>query len=317
MIPSNWLEDAAERIAPHIRKTPLNYIPHEDLFIKWENHQITGSFKVRGAFNKILCLNEWERGRGLTTASAGNHGQGVALAGRQVGAKVKVFVSEHAVPAKLDAMRALGAEVILVPGGYGDAEKAGLEFAQANGAIWISPYNDGQVIAGQGTIGLEINRDLPPLRESTWVIPAGGGGLVAGVGAALEHVFPRPHLVAVQSQASPYLYSLFHHNTQDGVIELESLADGLAGPVEPGSLSIPMVRRFVDEFVLVSEEEIARAIAFSWQQYSEKIEGSAATALAAVLFNKIKHRPAVVLISGGNIQPELHAQIVSRWCGEA
>jgi threonine dehydratase len=317
MLPSNWLEDAAERIAPYIRKTPLNYIPHEDLFIKWENHQITGSFKVRGAFNKILCLNEWERGRGLTTASAGNHGQGVALAGRQVGAKVKVFASEHAVPAKLDAMRTLGAKVILVPGGYGDAEKAALEFAQANGDIWISPYNDGQVIAGQGTIGLEINRDLPPLRESTWVIPAGGGGLVAGVGAALEQVFPRPHLVAVQSEASPYLYSLFHHNTQDGVVELESLADGLAGPVEPGSLSIPMVRRFVDEFVLVSEEEIARAIAFCWQQYSEKIEGSAATALAAVLFNKIKHRPAIVLISGGNIQPELHAQIVSRWCGEA
>jgi threonine dehydratase len=317
MIPPDWLEDAAERIAPYIRRTPLNYMPHEDLFIKWENHQLTGSFKVRGAFNKILCLGEWERAQGLATASAGNHGQGVAIAGRQVGAKVTVFASEHAVPAKIESMRALGAEVILVRGGYGEAEKAGLEYAQSTGKVWVSPYNDGQVIAGQGTLGLEIDRDLPRLRGSTWVIPAGGGGLVSGIGAALEDIVPRPRLVAVQSEASPFLHELYYKNTQDDVIEKDSLADGLAGPVEPGSITIPMVRQFVDEFVLVSEEEIARAIAFCWRQYAEKIEGSAATALAAVLFNKIKERPAVVLISGGNIQPELHAQIIGRIGSEA
>lgn len=317
MIPPNWLEDAAERIAPYIRQTPITYIPQEDLFVKWENHQVTGSFKVRGAFNKILCLEEWERAHGLVTSSAGNHGQGVAMAGKQVGSKVTVFASEHAVPAKIEAMRALGAQVILVPGGYGDAEKASLEYAKASGAIWISPYNDGQVIAGQGTLGMEIYRELPPLRESTWVIPAGGGGLVSGIGAALEDINPHPHLVAAQSDASPFLFSLFQHNTQDGVTELDSLADGLAGPVEPGSLTIPLVRQYVDEFVLVSENEIARAIAFCWQQYSEKIEGSAAAALAAVLFHKVKSRPAVVLISGGNIQPELHAQIINQVSWEA
>lgn len=317
MIPTNWLEDAAERIAPYIRRTPITYIPQQDLFVKWENQQVTGSFKVRGAFNKILCLEEWERAQGLVTASAGNHGQGVAMAGKKVGAKVTVFASEHAVPAKIEAMRALGAQVILIPGGYGDAEKAGLEYAKTSGAVWISPYNDGQVIAGQGTLGIEIYRDLPPLRESTWVIPAGGGGLVSGIGAALEDINPHPHLVAAQSEASPFLCSLFQHTTQDGVIELDSLADGLAGPVEPGSLTIPLVRQYVDEFVLVSENEIARAIAFCWQQYSEKIEGSAAAALAAVLFNKVKSRPAVVLISGGNIQPELHAEIVNKASWEA
>jgi threonine dehydratase len=317
MIPPNWLEDAAERIAPYIRRTPLNYIPEDDLFIKWENHQVTGSFKVRGAYNKILSLEDWERARGLVAASAGNHGQGVALAGKQVGAKVTIFASEHAVPTKVDAMRALGAEVILVLGGYGEAEKAGLDFAKTSGAAWISPYNDGQVIAGQGTIALEILRDLPPLRESTWVIPAGGGGLVSGIGAALEPSIPHPHLVAVQSDASPFLHSLFHHNTQEGLTELSSLADGLAGPVETGSLTIPMVRQYVEEFVLVSEEEIAGAIAFCWRQYSEKIEGSAAAALAAVLFKKVNQRPAVVLISGGNIQPELHAQIVTKAPKEA
>jgi threonine dehydratase len=310
MIPSNWLEEAAERIAPYIRQTPLTYIPQEDLYIKWENHQITGSFKVRGAFNKVLCLQESELARGLVAASAGNHGQGVALAGKQFGAQVTVFASEHADPSKVKAMQALSAHVILVPGGYGEAEKAGLEYAKSSQATWISPYNDGQVIAGQGTLGLEIDRELPALPESTWVIPAGSGGLVSGIGAAIENLHPRPRLVAVQSKASPFLYSLFHHNTQEGVVELNSIADGLAGPVEAGSLTIALARQYLDEFVLVSEQEIARAILYCWRQYFEKIEGSAAAALAAVLFKKVKQRPAVILISGGNIQPELHAQII-------
>ncbi len=316
MIPQNLLEDAAERIFPYIRRTPLTYIPQEDLYVKWENHQITGSFKVRGAFNKILCLSEAERRLGLVTASAGNHGQGVALAGKQVGAKVTVFASEHAVPAKIDAMRALEAQVELVQGGYGEAEKTGLEYARKSGATWVSPYNDIQVIAGQGTLGIEINHGLPALRESTWVIPAGGGGLVSGIGAALQDFLPRPRLVAVQSEASPFLYSLYKHNTQEGVEELESLADGLAGPVEEGSLTIPLVQQVVDDFILVTEKEIARSIAYCWRQYEEKIEGSAAAALAAVLYKKVKSRPAVVLISGGNIQPDLHARIIDQVSAE-
>jgi len=209
-------------------------------------------------------------------------------------------------------MQSLCAHVILVPGGYGEAEKTGIEYAQSSQSTWISPYNDGQVIAGQGTLGLEIDRELPALPESTWVIPAGSGGLVSGIGAALENLHPRPQIVAVQSEASPFLYSLFHRNTQEGVIELNSIADGLAGPVEAGSLTIPLARQYIDEFVLVSEQEIARAILYCWRQYSEKIEGSAAAALAAVLFNKVKQRPAVILISGGNIQPELHAQIINQ-----
>ena len=144
------------------------------------------------------------------------------------------------------------------------------------------------------------------------MIPAGSGGLVSGIGAAFENLHPRPRLVAVQSEASPFLYSLFHRNTQEGVVELNSIADGLAGPVEAGSLTIPLTRQYIDEFVLVNEHEIARAILYCWRQYSEKIEGAAATALAAVLFNKVKQRPAVILISGGNIQPELHAQIINQ-----
>ncbi len=311
MITRNSLEDASERIAPHIRHTPLTYIPESDLFIKWENQQVTGSFKVRGAFNKILTLQDQEKARGLVTASAGNHGQGVALAAKHTAARAAIFVSEHAVPAKIEAMKALGAEIRTVPGGYGEAEAAGLEFARKSGSTWISPYNDEQVIAGQGTVGLEICQDLPPLLECAWVVPAGGGGLISGVGAAIDDLYPRPKLVAVQSEASPFLYSIYHYGTQENAVDLPSLADGLAGSVEENSITITLVKNYVNEFILVTEEEISQAIAFAWHTYQEKIEGSAAAALAAVLTNKVKERPAVVVISGGNIQQEIHEKIVS------
>src|SRR5512133_61419 len=162
MIPSDWLDLATRRLQGQVEQTPLTYDPQLDLFIKWENRQVTGSFKIRGALNKVLSLEPWEQQRGLVTASAGNHGQGVALAARQVGARAIVFASNHAVPAKVEAMRALGAEVRQVPGGYELAEQTGLKFAVEQGKTWVSPYNDAQVIAGQATIGLEILEQLAP-----------------------------------------------------------------------------------------------------------------------------------------------------------
>lgn len=330
MIPYAWLEEAAERIAPHIRNTPLSYDPNNDLFLKWENHQVTGSFKARGALNKVLSLKPWEIERGLVAASAGNHGQGVALAAQLVGGQATIFASDHAVPAKLEAMRALGAEVRPVPGGYGEAEQAGITFASEHEAVWVSPYNDGQVIAGQGTLGLELLHELVNLPESTWVVPVGGGGLIAGMGAALKAFFPtagsiyertkgadelpitnrKPRLVGVQSTASAYMHALFTRGDQSDVVELDSLADGLSGPVQANSLTIPMVRSLVDEIVLVEEDEIRRAIIYAWERYRERIEGSAAVALAAVLEQRVRTRPAVVVLSGGNIQPELHQALV-------
>ncbi|MGE5123557.1 MAG: threonine ammonia-lyase, partial [Acidobacteriaceae bacterium] len=146
MIPYEWLEQAGERITPHIQRTPLTFDPRHELFLKFENHQVTGSFKARGALNKILALQDWELERGLVTASAGNHGQGVALAAGIRHAHVTVFVSEHASMNKIQAMRALGAEIHLVPGGYAEAESAGIAHAKGSGATWISPYNDGLVI---------------------------------------------------------------------------------------------------------------------------------------------------------------------------
>ena len=314
MIPYEWLEQADSRIAPFIHRTPLTHDAARNLYIKWENHQVTGSFKARGAFNKVLLLEDWERKAGIVAASAGNHGQGVALAGQKVGAVVEVFVSDHAVPAKVDAMRALGAIIHAVPGGYPEAEAAGKAYAEAQQKTWVSPYNDGQIIAGQGTIGLEILRELQA-NAPAWLVPVRGGGLLAGIGASLASQTHRPRLIGVQAAAAPFMHSLFYHGTQDGIPDLPSLADGLTGEVEQGAVTIPMVKQLADEIVLVSEDEIARAIAFAWYVYGEKIEGSGAVGLAAVLSGKVEARPMVVVVSGGNVQPEVHAEIVHRFAG--
>jgi threonine dehydratase len=312
MIPSQWLYEAAQRITPYIQRTQLQYDHNLDIYLKWENRQITGSFKVRGALNKVLSLSDWEKERGLVTASAGNHGQGVALAGNLVNAQVTVFASEHALPAKVKAMRSYGAEVRLVPGGYGEAEQAGLDFAQRNEKTWVSPYNDGQIIAGQGTLALEALQDLPTQGEFTWIVPVGGGGLASGIGSALKvdaNAGRHHQLVGVQSVASPFMYSLYYHGKQEGVVESSSLADGLAGPVEKNSITIPMVRSLVEKMVLVEEEQIAHAIRYAWENYNEKLEGSAAVTLAAVLNRIVSQRPAIVILSGGNIQPEVFRQL--------
>lgn len=314
MIPFEWLEEAAERITPHIRITPLTYDPNNDLYLKWENHQVTGSFKVRGAVNKVLSLQKWEQEKGLVAASAGNHGQGVALAGSLVNAPVTIFASDKAVETKIEAMRSLGAEVQLVEGGYGEAEKAGLEYAAEMNGTWVSPYNDVQVIAGQGTLALETSLQLPALEKACWITPVGGGGLASGLGSCLKGQITRAarkdRLVGVQSQASPFAYHVFNYGSQDSAKELPSLADGLAGPIEANSVTLPLIRHYLDAVILVSEGEIADAIAYAWERYKEVLEGSAAAALAAALTRAVPDRPAVIVLTGGNIQPELHQEIV-------
>jgi threonine dehydratase len=343
MIPFEWISQADARIAPHIVRTPLTYDAARNLYIKWENRQRTGSFKARGAFNKVLLLENWEREAGLVAASAGNHGQGLALAGQQVGAGVEIFVSENAVASKVEAMRALGATIHTVPGGYGQAEAAGKAYAEEQQKTWVSPYNDGQVIAGQGTVGLEILRaltlrqaqggthslspegggessPLPPgegLGVRAWLVPVGGGGLLAGIGASMREQADRPKLIGVQSEASAFMHSLFYRGTQSGIPDLPSLADGLAGEVEPESVTIPIVKQLADEIVLVSEDEIAYAMALAWYVFGEKVEGAGAAGLAAALANKVEERPALVVVSGGNVQPEVHAEIVGRFKEQA
>ena len=313
MFPYDWLIQAQERLKPYIQHTPLEYDRENQIYLKWENLQVTGSFKARGALNKILSLESWERERGIVTASAGNHGQGVALAGKIMDIQVTVFASENASTLKLDAIRNLGAEIELVPGGYGEAEQAGLAYARQFEKTWVSAYNDGQVIAGQGTLGLEVLADLPQPIPLAWVVPVGSGGLLAGIAAAIktdEQHAGTHQLFGAQSEASPFMHGLYYRGTQDDVIELPSLADGLSGPVEQNSLTIPLIRKWADGLILVTEAEITKAMAYAYQRYGQRIEPSAAVSLASILTDKVTQRPVVAVITGGNIQAEIYQQLI-------
>jgi threonine dehydratase len=328
VIPYEWFEQAQRRIAAHVVETPLTYDDERALYLKWENHQVTGSFKARGALNKVLSLEDWERRGGLVAASAGNHGQGVALAARLTDSQVDVFVPAHAVPSKIEAMQDLGAHLHFVDGGFAQAEIAGREWARDQHRVFISPYNDGQVIAGQGTIALEILHQLDSRPKSTtpgaglavteianWIVPTGGGGLISACGAVIASAPQRPMLIGVQPEASAFTYSLYHRDTQQGVADEPTLADGLSGAIEESSVTIPMMKQYVSDLLVVSESAIARAIAFAWYTYHEKIEGSAAVALAPILEGMITTRPCLAIITGGNIQAEVFSHIANEYAG--
>ena len=218
--------------------------------------------------NKVLSLNEWERSRGLAAVSAGNHGQGVALAGSIVHSHSVIFLPRSASAIKVEAIRKAGAQIEFVEGGYELAERIAQEYAAQNSMVWISPYNDGQVICGQGTIALELLEQIDFSRYKSIVVPVGGGGLIAGIGSVIKEDHPEVKVIGVQSTASPYFHSLYYRNTQEDVLELPSLADGLEGRVEDNSITIPIVKQVVDEIILVSEEEIGAAIRWSWIKLS-------------------------------------------------
>ncbi len=309
MIPLDMIRAARGRISPHILLTPVSYDPDLQVWLKWESQQVTGSYKPRGALNKVLGLSPEQRAAGLLAVSAGNHGQAVALAAQKIGVKVTVYASEHASPLKIAKMRALGAEVVLVPGLYGDAEAEGIRVARETGQTYVSPYNDPAIMAGAGTVGLEMWEQIPGLERL--LVPAGGGGLLGGVGSALRQLNPSIQVIAVQNETSAYLYTDFHGGDMSDVVESDSLADGLSGTVEPGSTTIPMMHEVTDGFLLVSEEEIARGIAYAWRRHGERIEGSGAVGLAVALADKLSPGPVTaLLVTGGNIDEEVFTRVV-------
>lgn len=308
MFPSEWFSAAEERLRPHLHQTPITWDERLQAYLKWENQQRTGSFKVRGALNKVFALTPEERALGLVAASAGNHGQGVAFAAHLSQTQAVIFVPENAVPRKVEAIQAWGARVHRVPGGYAAAEVTAYRWAQEQGKTWVSPYNDPQVVVGQGTLGLEILRQLGEV-PSCWIVPVGGGGLLAGIGAALESRGAPPTFYGVQAAASPFVHQLFYHGHQRDLRDQPTLADGLSGAIEEHAITIPLLKRYAQDILLVSEDEIAQAIAYAWHVHRQVIEGSAAAALAALLSAKVRTRPALVVLSGGNIQPEIHRQI--------
>jgi threonine dehydratase len=287
------------RLRDRVLRTPITRDPETGLALKWESHQETRSFKVRGAFNKMLSLET--RPELVITGSAGNHGLAVALAGRALGIQVLVYVPEKAPDVKVDRMRALEAHVERVPGLFAQAEVKAIRQAKARRVPFISPYNDPAVIAGAGTIATEWLAQQPDLGRI--LVPVGGGGLICGVGLAARQLNPEIEIIGVLSEASPFLYHQFYFGHMDRVSERPTLTDGLAGDVEPGSITIELLLRAVDRIVQVEERHIAAAVAHLYHRHSEVVEGSAAVGLAAVLSGKVsvQGRPSGTIISGGNI----------------
>jgi threonine dehydratase len=306
------IEAARERIGAHIVLTPLLSLEGGRLLLKCENRQVTGAFKVRGGLNKILALRPSQLARGVVAVSSGNHGQGVALAASLRQVPATVVVPRGVVEVKAQAIRRLGAKIVVADGDYAFAEAEGRRLAEESGAAWVSPYNDLEVIAGQATVGLELvaQAGLQDDGGHGWdvYVPVGGGGLACGVGLALRQMTPGARLIGVQPEASPYLHVHFHGGDMAEVVEEPTLADGLAGAVEPGSVTLDLLPELLDDMVLVSESAIREAIGWAWRAAGEVIEPSAAAALAACLRRKGPAKRIAVL-SGGNIDPLLLAEI--------
>lgn len=272
--------------------------------LKCEHLMQTGSFKFRGAFNKIRMLDEAARTRGVVTASTGNHGQGVALAAAQAGIAATVYASSEASPAKLSAIRARGAELILVEGESLDVEVMARRVAEETGRVYVSPYNDLDVIAGQGTIGVEISAQAPDL--DAVFIACGGGGLISGIGAALKALSPGTRIVGCWPRNSAALLRAIEAGEVVAYDEFPTLSDATAGAVEPGSVTVPLAGAVLDEAVEVTEPEIASAMRLIAEAEHWIVEGSAGLAMAGLLARRDAYagRNVAVLLCGRNIALE-------------
>ena len=295
------VEAARERIRDHARVTPvfrsetLSRLTGREILLKTENLQRTGSFKIRGAVNKIATLTDEERAAGVVAASAGNHGQAVAYAAREESAEATIFMPEDAPMAKVDATRNYGAQVELLGEIFEDSVEAALEHAERTGATLIHPFEDEAVIAGQGTIGLELLEQQDGIE--TVVIPIGGGGLASGISIAVKELRPELRVVGVQAANCAPLV---------GAEELGfTIAEGIAVK-EPGRLTTSILRERTDEIVAVSDEEISQALVLCLERVKLLLEGAGAAGIAAVLGGKVPGEgPVAVILSGGNIDPTL------------
>ncbi|MBQ8882614.1 MAG: threonine ammonia-lyase [Clostridia bacterium] len=298
-----------------IRKTDVIYEtklnPGCDLYLKTENLQVTGSFKVRGAYYKMTTLTDEEKARGVIACSAGNHAQGVALAAKRSGLKAVICLPDGAPISKVEATKSYGAEVCLVEGVYDDAYNKALSLRDEKGYTFIHPFNDENVIAGQGTIALELIDQIPDM--DAVIVPIGGGGLISGIAYTLKTINPKVKVYGVQASGAPSMAK----SVQDGKIEelssVSTIADGIAVK-KPGDLTYEICSKYVDEIVTVTDDEISAAILALMEQHKLVTEGAGAVAVAAAMFNKlpIKDKKTVCLLSGGNIDVTILSRVIKR-----
>ncbi len=306
---------AAHVLKPVIHKTDLVHATRIqtdcDLYLKTENLQNTGSFKIRGAYFKISTLSEEERKKGVVACSAGNHAQGVALAAQASGTKSTIFLPAIAPISKVEATRSYGASVKMIDGVYDDAYEAAVKFQEEHSSVFIHPFNDVDVMAGQGTIGMEI---LDQLEDAdAVVVPVGGGGLISGISFVIKKLNPKCKVYGVQAQGAASMVQAVKDHHLESLEEVHTFADGIAVK-SPGSLSYAMVEKYVDELVTVTDDETAAAILTLMERQKIVSEGAGAVSVAAVLFNKIpvKGKKVVAVISGGNIDVNILARVINR-----
>lgn len=281
------------------------------IYLKTENLQKTGSFKLRGAYYKISQLSGEQKKAGIIACSAGNHAQGVALAATQMGIRSVVCMPDGAPISKVEATKRLGAEVVLVQGTYDDAYAHACKLQEQTGATFIHPFDDEEVIAGQGTIGLEILEQLPDVEAV--LIPIGGGGLIAGVAYAIKNLNPNIKVYGVQAAMAPSMLRSWEAETAVVLDGVPTFADGIAVK-RPGELTFPMVQEYVDDIVCVTEDEIAAAILALIEKQKLIAEGAGAVGVAAALFDKlpIQGKKVVCLVSGGNIDVNILSRVITR-----
>lgn len=298
-----------------IRKTNLIAAPHIrkgcDIYIKPENLQVTGSFKVRGSSYMISQLSDEEKAKGVIACSAGNHAQGVALAARACGIKSTICLPQGAPISKVEATRAYGAEICLVPGVYDDAYQRALQLKEESGAMFVHPFDNLQVIAGQGTIGIEILDELPI--ADAIIVPIGGGGLISGVAFAAKHINPKIKVYGVQAAGAPSMLTSISNGKVSRLPNVSTIADGIAVK-EPGEHTYSLVLRYVDEIVTVTDDEICAAILLLLERHKLIAEGAGAVSVAAAMFCKLplQGKKTVCVVSGGNVDVTSLNRIINR-----
>lgn len=285
--------------------------PDCEVHLKTENLQVTGSFKVRGAAYKISQLSDEEKKKGVIACSAGNHAQGVALAATKNGIKSLICLPDGAPISKVEATRKYGADICLVEGVYDDAYNRALQLKDEMGYTFIHPFNDEDVIAGQGTIGLEVLEQLPDV--DVVIVPVGGGGLISGVAFAIKSLNPNVKVYGVQASGAPSMLRSIANEKIEKLDAVSTIADGIAVK-EPGDVTFQMCQKYVDGIVSVSEDEIAAAILALIEQQKLIAEGAGAVSVAAAMFNKVdvKGKKVCCLVSGGNIDVTILSRVIKR-----
>ncbi|WP_345974093.1 threonine ammonia-lyase [Sulfurimonas sp. HSL3-7] len=318
MFPLEKIKQAQKRISEVVVHTPFSYAPFLSeqsgvtVYLKKENLQMTGAFKLRGAFNKIASLSEAERSKGVVAASAGNHAQGVAYSAQHFGIKAVIVMPDSTPLTKINGVRYFGAEVILAGSNYDEAYAYATKYGEENGLVFVHPFEDDEVIAGQGTVALEILEAASDL--DAVIVPVGGGGLISGIAAAVKGINPEIEVIGVSASGAPALKNSFDAKTPIDSLSVRTIADGIAVR-DCSPVTLNYMLETVDTFITVDDNEIASGILFLLEKQKLVVEGAGAVGIAALLHKKLPHltgKKVAVVLSGGNVDVTLLSVIIEK-----